>query len=52
LVGVDAVEIAFRRDPGGLDLAGRRLFDKTLPNDESRLRAMFDTLATTAGEPR
>ncbi|MBF6439552.1 IS110 family transposase [Nocardia cyriacigeorgica] len=30
----------------GLDPAGKRLFDKALPNDESRLRAVFDKLAT------
>jgi hypothetical protein len=29
----------------GLDPAGKRLFDKALPNDESRLRAVFDKLA-------
>lgn len=29
----------------GLDPAGNRLFDKALPNDESRLRAVFDKLA-------
>lgn len=26
----------------GLDPAGKQLFDKALPNDESRLRAVFD----------
>ncbi|WP_433489960.1 IS110 family transposase [Nocardia grenadensis] len=30
----------------GLDPAGKRLFDKALPNDESRLRAVFNKLAT------
>ncbi|MGI5219414.1 IS110 family transposase [Nocardia sp. CA-290969] len=30
----------------GLDPAGKRLFDKALPNDEARLRAVFDQLAT------
>ncbi|WP_330253704.1 IS110 family transposase [Nocardia sp. NBC_00565] len=30
----------------GLDPAGKRLFDKALPNDETRLRAVFDQLAT------
>ncbi|MCX0272950.1 IS110 family transposase [Nocardia zapadnayensis] len=30
----------------GLDPTGKRLFDKALPNDESRLRAVFDKLAT------
>ncbi|MGW4720932.1 IS110 family transposase [Nocardia sp. NPDC004260] len=29
----------------GLDPAGKRLFDKALPNDESKLRAVFDKLA-------
>lgn len=29
----------------GLDTTGKRLFDKALPNDESRLRAVFDQLA-------
>jgi len=29
----------------GLDPNGKRLFDKALPNDESRLRAVFDQLA-------
>ncbi|MFG3621360.1 IS110 family transposase [Nocardia sp. NPDC047654] len=29
----------------GLDVTGKRLFDKALPNDESRLRAVFDQLA-------
>ncbi|WP_432279225.1 IS110 family transposase [Nocardia brasiliensis] len=29
----------------GLDTTGQRLFDKALPNDESRLRATFDQLA-------
>ncbi|BCN71118.1 IS110 family transposase [Prescottella equi] len=29
----------------GLDAAGARLFDKALPNDETRLRAVFDDLA-------
>ncbi len=29
----------------GLDASGKRLFDKALPNDESRLRAVFDQLA-------
>jgi transposase len=29
----------------GLDPNGKRLFDKALPNDESRLRAVFDKLA-------
>ncbi|MFQ6226530.1 IS110 family transposase [Nocardia sp. NPDC002869] len=29
----------------GLDPAGKRLFDKALPNDEARLRAVFDQLA-------
>ncbi|MGW4371916.1 IS110 family transposase [Nocardia takedensis] len=29
----------------GLDPSGQRLFDKALPNDESRLRAVFDQLA-------
>ncbi|WP_063050839.1 IS110 family transposase [Nocardia arthritidis] len=29
----------------GLDTTGKRLFDKALPNDESRLRALFDQLA-------
>jgi len=29
----------------GLDPAGTRLFDKALPNDEPRLRAVFDRLA-------
>ncbi|UAK31250.1 IS110 family transposase [Nocardia asteroides] len=29
----------------GLDVTGKRLFDKALPNDESRLRALFDQLA-------
>ena len=30
----------------GLDTGGKRLFDKALPNDEARLRAVFDKLAT------
>ncbi len=30
----------------GLKVAGQRLFDKALPNDEAKLRAMFDRLAT------
>lgn len=30
----------------GLDTAGTRLYDKALPNDEVRLRAVFDRLAT------
>lgn len=30
----------------GLDTTGKRLFDQALPNDESRLRALFDQLAT------
>ncbi len=30
----------------GLDPNGKRLFDKALPNDETRLRAVFDQLAT------
>lgn len=29
----------------GLDMTGKRLFDKALPNDEARLRTMFDQLA-------
>lgn len=29
----------------GLDTGGKRLFDKALPNDEARLRAVFDRLA-------
>ncbi|MEU7764750.1 IS110 family transposase [Nocardia sp. NPDC049190] len=29
----------------GLDPSGKRLFDRALPNDESRLRAVFDKLA-------
>ncbi|MGW4331092.1 IS110 family transposase [Nocardia sp. NPDC004573] len=29
----------------GLDPNGKRVFDKALPNDESRLRAVFDKLA-------
>lgn len=29
----------------GLDPSGKRLFDKALPNDEARLRAVFDQLA-------
>ncbi len=29
----------------GLDAAGGRLFDKALPNDEARLRAVFADLA-------
>lgn len=29
----------------GLDTGGKRLFDKALPNDEIRLRAVFDQLA-------
>lgn len=33
----------------GLDPNGKRLFDKALPNDESRLRAVFDQLATRGG---
>jgi hypothetical protein len=28
-----------------LDAAGRRLHDKPLPNDEARLRALFERLA-------
>ncbi len=30
----------------GLDTGGKRLYDKALPNDEARLRAVFDKLAT------
>jgi hypothetical protein len=30
----------------GLDPNGKRLFDKALPNDQARLRAVFDKLAT------
>lgn len=30
----------------GLDPSGTRLFDKALPNDETKLRAVFDNLAT------
>lgn len=30
----------------GLDVDGTRLYDKALPNDEARLRAVFDRLAT------
>lgn len=30
----------------GLDSQGTRLYDKALPNDETRLRAVFDQLAT------
>lgn len=30
----------------GLDPSGKRLFDKALHNDEARLRAVFDQLAT------
>ncbi|MBF6467106.1 transposase [Nocardia beijingensis] len=32
----------------GLDPNGKRVFDKALPNDESRLRAVFDKLAAIA----
>lgn len=30
----------------GLDAAGKRLYDKPLPNDEAKLRAVFEQLAT------
>ncbi|WP_330256881.1 IS110 family transposase [Nocardia sp. NBC_00565] len=30
----------------GLDPAGKRLYDKALPNDQTKLRAVFDRLAT------
>ncbi|CAN3126332.1 hypothetical protein ACNUDN_00089 [Mycobacterium sp. smrl_JER01] len=30
----------------GLDAAGRRLYDKALPNNEAKLRAVFQQLAT------
>ncbi len=31
----------------GLDASGTRLFDKALPNDETRLRAVLDGLAAS-----
>ena len=49
----DAVDVFIGVDVGkgehhavALNRSGKRLFDKALPNDEARLRTVFDRLAT------